>query len=84
MKESTMSQAIVEEGRFQEVREGIRRLGEQKFRSPPPARVQTTLEGMQDLEQLRRLLDRILTAAGWEELIVPTPQQTPPPRTRRE
>src|SRR5438067_10591194 len=64
MKESTTYRAIVEEGRIEGVREGvredIRRLGERKFKSPPPAAVQTALDGVQDLEQLRRLLERIL------------------------
>src|ERR1700733_14270391 len=56
MKESTTYQAMLEEGRVEEVREEIRRLGERKFKSMLPAPVRTTIENILNLEELRRLL----------------------------
>jgi hypothetical protein len=84
MKESTTYQAILEEGRLEEVREDIRRLGERKFHRPPPTRVQTTLEGILDLQQLRHFLERILEAGSWDELMAGSAEQTRPPRRKRK
>jgi hypothetical protein len=73
VKESTTYQAILEEGRQEghlaEVREDICLVGEQKFNSPVPTSVRTTLAGIRDLEQLQQLLPRILDVASWGELM---------------
>jgi hypothetical protein len=79
MKESTTYQAIQKEGRFQEVREDIRLLGEGKFKSPLPTHVQTTLDNILDLEQLKLLLRRILDVSSWDELVASPPRQAPSP-----
>ena len=84
MKESTTYQAIKEEGRLEEVREDIRRLGERKFQTSPPTHVQTTLEGIVDLEQLKYLLERILDAGSWDELIAPPTNPGCRTRTKRK
>jgi predicted transposase YdaD len=88
MKESTTYQAIVEEGRVEgrveAVREDIRLLGEEKFDTPLPAHVQTTLEGIRDLEQLHRVLKRILEVGSWDELIAPPAPQTLPKRRKKK
>jgi predicted transposase YdaD len=88
MKESTTYQAIKEEGReegrLEEVREDIRCLGEQKFQSPPPTHVQTTLVDILDLEQLKQLLKRVLDAASWDELIAPPAGHGRSPRKKRK
>jgi hypothetical protein len=84
MKESTTYQAIVKEGRFQEVREDIRLLGERKFRSRLPPHVQTALEGIRDLQQLKHVLERILDVESWDELLTVTSGQTSPTRKKRK
>jgi predicted transposase YdaD len=88
MKESTTYQAIVEEGRvkgrLQEIRENIRLLGEQKFKSPLPVSVRSTLDGMGDLTQLQQLLTRVLDAKSWEELTVPASQPRTPARQKKK
>jgi hypothetical protein len=88
MKESTTYQAIKEEGRVegrvQEVRDDIRRLGERKFKSPLPAQVQTMLEGISDLAKLHQLLERILDVGSWNELMAAPADQTPPTRKKRK
>lgn len=76
MKESTTYQAIKDEGRVEgrveEAREDIRVIGEEKFHVPLPASVQTALEGIADLKQLKQLLRRILVIENWDELLVLT------------
>jgi predicted transposase YdaD len=83
MEESTTYQAIIEKGEFRAVRRAIRELGEQKFRSPMPAHVETALEGIRNIEQLRGLLKRILEVASWDELLAPPAEGTPPRRKRK-
>jgi predicted transposase YdaD len=78
MKESATYQAIVEEGRVEELHEVIRLLGEQKFRSPPPNPIQTALNGMVDLTELKRTVQRILDVDTWEALLTPPPAPSPP------
>lgn len=80
MEESVTYQAIVEEGKFEAVRDSIRRLGQRKFKSPPPAHVQATLDNIPDLEQLRCLLERILDVGSWDELLAPRAPETLPTR----
>jgi hypothetical protein len=83
VKESTTYQAIVKEGRLQEVREDIRRLGERKFKTPLPTPVRTTLEGIQDLQPLQQILERVLDAGSWDELLAAPTGQTRPARKKR-
>jgi predicted transposase YdaD len=91
MKESTTYQAIKqegreegrEEGRMEEVREDIRCLGERKYRASLPAHVQKSLDCILDLHQLKRLLEKILDAQSWEEL-VPLPKATPSARKKKK
>jgi hypothetical protein len=71
MKESSFYQAIVEEGRVDQARDDILRLGELKFRSLPPDPIQTTLKGLADLPQLKGILERILDVDTWQDLLIP-------------
>jgi predicted transposase YdaD len=82
MKESTTYQAILEEGRLEEVRGDIRRLGERKFNRPVPAHVQTALEGILERQRLQHLLDRILDVGSWDELMAAPAEQTRPARRK--
>jgi predicted transposase YdaD len=80
MKESSTYQAILEEGRQEGRTEGraegavaeakkmLRRLGDQAF-GPPDARTAAIIEGIDDLAHLEELLDRILSASGWQDLL---------------
>ncbi len=88
MKESTTYQAIKEEGRaegrLEEVREDIRVLGEEKFRSSLPPHVQTLLEGILDVEQLKQFLKRILEVDTWDKLMTPPAAPARPTRKKRK
>jgi predicted transposase YdaD len=83
MEESTTYQAILEKGELRAVRRDISALGEQKFRSPMPAHIQTALEGTRSVEELRGLLKRIIEVSSWDELLPPPAERTPPRRKRK-
>jgi hypothetical protein len=68
VEESTTYQAIVEEGCIKQTRKLIIRQGRKKF-GRPPAAVTRALEGIEDLDRLERLSDRVLTAASWTEML---------------
>jgi predicted transposase YdaD len=84
MKESTTYQAIMEEGRVEEIREDIRDLGERKFNAPMPPQVQTVVVGILDRAQLKQLLRRILDVESWDELLARTTAQPTPKRRKRK
>ena len=84
MKESDTYQAILEEGeaigeakgeakgeargKTEEARTLLLRLGTKRFGSPDET-VQTAIERLDVLEQLERLLDRLLETENWSELL---------------
>lgn len=80
MRESSTYQAVLDEGRIEgraegeslgrvaEARRVILDLGAQKF-GRPDAATQQFLERLQDLEQLERLIRRILAADSWTALL---------------
>jgi predicted transposase YdaD len=77
MEESVTYQAIVakgrqqgiEIGRVQEARANLLRLGRRRFKAAAPPRVRRQLSKIEDRARLEELLDRLLDAGGWEELI---------------
>ena len=91
MEESVTYQAIMEEGvvkgrlegRLEEARHILFRLGEQRFGAPAGASVRSRIESINSLEVLEGLSDRMLQVRNWEELLtdVPAPQ---PRRGRRK
>jgi hypothetical protein len=72
MRESTTYQAILDEGRHEGRKESdqatILRLGRQKFGSPNDT-ITTALTAIADVERLERMIDRLLIASSWEELL---------------
>lgn len=72
MKESTTYQGILEEGRIEgrieEARRIILRLGRKKF-GKPSAAIQNAIESFTNLERLERLTDRLVGASSWQELL---------------
>jgi predicted transposase YdaD len=82
MKESTTYQAILREGRVEQLREDVRQLGQEKFKITTPAEVQSALDNITDLEELRQHLQRILEAKSWNELLA-LPAPGPQPRHGR-
>jgi predicted transposase YdaD len=92
MEESTTYQAILSKGREEGLRRGreegvaqgalaeARRIlllqGENHF-GPPDAKTRAALEAIQDVERLEALSVRLLTAAGWQDLL-----EQPAPRRR--
>jgi hypothetical protein len=68
MRDSDTYMAIIDEGREQQVKEDILSLGKKKFGAAEPP-VTTRLEGITDLERLKRILDRLFEAADWQDLL---------------
>ncbi len=76
MQESTTYQAILEEGRRKGELEGqlegekrtVLLMGSGKF-GPPSADVRAHFEGLDSLERLDALAERLWRAASWDELI---------------
>ncbi|MBX6312155.1 MAG: hypothetical protein IRY99_04435 [Isosphaeraceae bacterium] len=72
MEDSVTYQAILEKGQFvgrlQEARSTLIRQGTQKFQAPSEA-IQQRIEAIDDLERLEQLLDRVLDAMAWDDLL---------------
>jgi hypothetical protein len=68
MKESTTYQGIIEEGRIDQTRRLLVRLGGKRFGKPSVA-VQAAIDGVTDLDKLERMTDRLMTAKNWRELV---------------
>lgn len=68
MRESTTYMAILDEGREEEVKDNILRLGRKKLGHIIEAML-TRLKGMIDLERLHRILDRLLNVTSWQDLL---------------
>ena len=76
MQESSTYQHILEEGRQEGRREGqvrhaqgvLARQGRQRFGAPRKA-VEAALLAITDLERLDRMIDRVLQAADWNDLL---------------
>jgi hypothetical protein len=68
MRDSTTYQFILDEGRAEEARRFLFLQGRAKFGSPDAA-AETALQGINDLERLEQMGERLLTAASWQELL---------------
>jgi predicted transposase YdaD len=80
MRESVTYQIILEEGReegreqgerlgrLREARDVILRLGTQRL-GQPSANVATTLDAIEDLSLLNRMIDAVLTARSWDDIV---------------
>jgi predicted transposase YdaD len=84
MKESTTYQAIKaegrEEGRLEEVRRVLLRLGEDRFRKGPTRAQEEIIGAITDPDRLEQLVIRTGHVDAWTELL----EQPAPPRTRRK
>jgi predicted transposase YdaD len=56
------------EGHLEEARETLLRLGQIRF-GPPDQTIEDALESVTDLKLLKSLLDRVITATDWSELV---------------
>jgi predicted transposase YdaD len=87
MKESTTYQAIVEEGRQEgrqvEARRMLLQLGEHRFGGPPGESERAALEAIASVEELERLILRLLDVETWTELLSPPAGATRRPRRKK-
>jgi hypothetical protein len=68
MRDSDTYLAILEEGEEIRAKKDILRLGQQRF-GPPDEAIAARLSGITELDRLDRLVDRLLTAADWQDLL---------------
>jgi predicted transposase YdaD len=68
IEESSIYQDIFAKGEAKGTREDVLRLGRRKF-GPPGDVVEARIAALSDLDRLRQLLDRILDASSWDELL---------------
>jgi hypothetical protein len=68
MRESTTYQGILEEGRVEEARRMILRVGRKKL-GRPSAAVHKAINGIADLDRLEHMGERLVTANHWEEVV---------------
>ncbi len=68
MRDSDTYMAIIDEGREEEAKNVIQRLGRQRLGVPDES-VIARLSGISDLDRLERIIDRLLQAASWQDLL---------------
>lgn len=68
MRESTIYQAILREGREDEAKRLLFRLGTKRFGEPSPT-ISDLVNTIQDREKLEQLTEQILDVASWDELL---------------
>ena len=68
MEDSDTYQMILDEGRAKGSRENILIVGEELF-GPPGEAVRAQLANVTDLERLRRMLRRAVSAANWQDIL---------------
>jgi hypothetical protein len=67
-EESSYPRVLIKEGRVKQTQSNILRLGGTRF-GPPDDATKAAIESTEELDRLERLLDRILTASSWGELL---------------
>jgi hypothetical protein len=68
MRESSTYQMILDEGRIQTLRDILLRLGKKHVGSPRPED-EAAVKGVTEAGRLERMIDRVETAADWNELL---------------
>ncbi len=68
MYESDTFLAILDEGALKHARKLVLRVGQKKF-GPASDDVVTTVQGIENLDRLDRLAERILEVSSWQELL---------------
>jgi hypothetical protein len=66
---SPFLEEIREEARAEARRDAVLSLGRQRFDLPPTRKQKADLEAMTDPARLERILDRLLTASSWADLL---------------
>jgi hypothetical protein len=72
MRESTTYQAILEEGRIEALRKMVLRLATRRF-GAPDAVTRACVEALSEEARLELMLDRVLDAASWDDLLAAQP-----------
>lgn len=68
MRESSGYQFILDEGRTVQAQQDLILLGRKRFGAPGKA-IENALKGITDLDRLKRMMNRVLEASSWDELL---------------
>jgi len=68
MQDSSAYQLILDEGQTRQAHRSLLMLGRQRF-GPPTAANEAALLAITDLDRLDRMIDAILTAVSWADLL---------------
>jgi hypothetical protein len=68
MRDSDTYMAIIDEGQEEHAKKVILRLGGKRF-GPPEEQTRITVQGITDLDRLERIIDRVLEASDWQDLL---------------
>ncbi len=74
MEDSVTYQKMIRRGRIEEARQILMRVGRKRF-GPPDEAVVATIQGLNDLEQVESLAERLLDVASWQQLLAETTTQ---------
>lgn len=81
LRESTTYQAILQEGRIDEALHIIQLLGSRRFGKLSAEYVHILRKS--ELNELDDMIERILDAKSWDELLSESPETAPPSRRKR-
>ena len=70
MRESTTYQAIIEEGEALGIQNAVLRIGTRRL-GRPSAHFRRILQGVTEVREAERLVERVLDVASWQELLEP-------------
>jgi hypothetical protein len=64
-----LAEMFREEGRLEEKRADVLRMGRKKFAAPAPPEAKAAIEAITDLDRLNELIDRALDVSSWQDLL---------------
>lgn len=68
ISKTVLAQMFRNEGKLEEARAALTRIGKKRFGNLPPADIAATISAATDLERLHDLTDKIPVVSGWQEL----------------
>jgi hypothetical protein len=68
VRESTTYRAILREGDIRQAQWTLLKQGAIRFGAPPP-NTKAAVKNIESLKQLHRLLERVLSASNWQQLM---------------
>lgn len=71
ISKTNLAEMFRDEGRLEEKRDVVLRMGKKKFGIAAPPDVRIVLKSIADVDRLNELIDRVLDVNTWQELLAP-------------